>query len=86
MNWFDTANGLFEIVGGIAVWVDVAQIFRDKKSAGIHPAAMAFFTIWALWNIFYYFHLSQWFSLWAGVPLAIGDLFWFILMIKYKTD
>jgi hypothetical protein len=84
LSLFDITNGFFEIVGSIAVWANVRQIVKDKRSAGISPLAMGFFTIWAFWNLIYYYHLSQWFSMLAAVPLAIGDLIWVGLMIKFR--
>lgn len=66
--------------------MNVREIYLDKQLKGVNRWSMFFFTAWAFWNLFYYLHLSQWFSLWAGMPLALADAAWFILLWKYRKN
>ncbi len=84
MDWFDITNGFFVIMGSIAIWFDVRQIIIDQGSAGIHPNVMAFFTMWSIWDIYYYIHIDQWVSLISQIPLTLGTLAWFLLMLFYN--
>lgn len=86
INWFDTTNAGFEIGGSIAIWMDIFQILKDKRIDGLNVWARLFYTVWAIWSVYYYFYLAQWFSFWFAFPLAIGSLIWFGLMIKYRKN
>jgi len=62
----DLINGLFEFAGAFALALNVRQLWRDKEVKGVHPIPTAFFAAWGLWNLFYYPHLGQYWSLAGG--------------------
>ena len=67
----DLINGMFEFGGAIINWMNVRQIFKDKKVRGVHWSPFVFFTGWGMWNLYYYPHLDQWVSLSAGIILML---------------
>lgn len=80
----DVGNGLFEALGGIAIWQNVRRLSRDKCVRGTDWKVTAFFTLWGLWNLFYYPALGQWYSFFGGIPIAAGNLVWVALALKYR--
>jgi hypothetical protein len=69
----DLINGAFEILGSFAVWGNFLAILKDRGYAGTRLPMMAFFTTWSFWNLYFYSHLLQWFSLYASMLLTLGD-------------
>jgi hypothetical protein len=80
----DWINGSFEIVGGILSWMNVKKLQKDKHLAGVYWPVTAFFSVWGLWNLFYYPSLDQWVSFVGGLFLVSGNSVWVLLAIKYQ--
>lgn len=86
MNAPDLVNGLFEFFGAASIWLNVRQILKDRKTAGVSKVATGAFTCWGFWNLFYYPHLNQWFSLTGGAFIVAGNCTWLALMWKYRRN
>lgn len=69
----DLLNAIFEVAGSVAVWMNCLSIIKDKGYAGTRLPMMFFFTSWGFWNLYYYSHLMQWFSLYASLLLTTGN-------------
>ena len=83
MMWPDIINGSLEFIGGLLTIKSVRLILRDRTVRGIHWSPVLFFWTWGLWNLYYYPHLGQWFSLAGGVFLNAVNLVWLVLMVRY---
>lgn len=81
---FDAINGLFELVGGFLMWLNVYTLHRDKHMAGVSMLPTGFFICWGLWNLAFYSSLGQWWSLWGGVNLVIANAVWWGQMAYYR--
>lgn len=84
--WPDLINGLFEVVGGLLIWLNVYQLHKDKKTKGIHPLPTLLFLLWGYWNLYYYPHLSQWFSFAGGILLVVANTIWVWQMYVYRKN
>ncbi len=80
----DLMNGLFELFSGLFVLNHCRVIMKDKAVAGVSIISAMFFVVWGLWNLYYYPHLGQTFSLYAGIVLCLANTFWVSLLIKYS--
>ena len=80
----DIINGLLEFGGGLFLLKNIAQLYKDKMIRGVHWMPTGYFAFWGLWNLYYYPHLEQWFSVAGGAFLVVVNLFWFSQMIYYK--
>lgn len=80
----DWINGSFEFAGSITAWLNVRQLLRDRQVAGVYGPAFYFFSIWGLWNLWYYPHLDQWMSFAGGLSITAGNLVWCALRLRYK--
>ena len=83
MTWQDSTNGLFEITGSIAVWLNVQAIYRDKGYAGGRVYVTVFFLSWSIWNGYYYPHLNQWMSTIGTVSIGLANLAYLSMMLHY---
>lgn len=87
MSWQDVANGLFEVLGGFAIWPSILKAIKNKSIASTHWMTVFFFYFWGCWNLYYYPHLDQWASFAGGVWITITNLCWIIVCVKYaRTD
>lgn len=84
MSGPDTINGAFEALAAVATWRNVLQLWRDKQVRGSYWPAWAFFTLWGVWNLFYYPFLGQWASFAGGVLLVTGNAVWTSLAVLYR--
>ena len=80
----DIINGCFEFVGAYACSFNVRAILKDKKIEGVDWRSTAFFSVWGLWNLFYYPSLNQWWSFIGGLCIVLVNTFWLYLVWKYK--
>jgi len=80
----DIMNGTLELGGGLFLLKNVLQLHRDKVTRGVHWAPTAYFAFWGLWNLYYYPHLEQWFSVSGAAFLVSVNLFWFGQMMYYR--
>jgi membrane protein YdbS with pleckstrin-like domain len=79
----DFINGVFEFVGSVALWRNVLQLQSDRVVRGVHWMATGFFMLWGYWNLFYYPHLNQWWSLAGGVSIVVANTVWLLQMVHY---
>jgi len=84
LTWPDAVNGAFEFWGGIAIWRNATQLYRDKTFKGVRLDSTVFFTAWGFWNVWYYPHLDQTLSFLAGLFIVSGNVAWLSLMFYYR--
>ena len=82
----DFINFTFELGGVIFGYGNIVKIKEDKCVAGVYVPAVAFFALWGYWNVIFYSSLNQWWSLSAGILLAVMNTYWVLLMYKYKDN
>ena len=83
MPWPDLANAAFEGLGGWMILLNVKRILHDKMVRGMDWRVLGFFTSWGFWNLFYYPHLGQWWSFWAGLFIVCANMLYLGLMLYY---
>lgn len=86
MNIPDLINGLFELLGGFLLWTNVQRAFKDKAFKGVAIVPTAFFTVWGLWNLYFYPHLGQWLSFFGGLNIVFANSIWVGQMIYYRKQ
>ncbi len=81
----DLINGLFELGGAIAVLNHCRHLYRDKAVNGVSVLSTVFFTIWGLWNTYFYPTLGQYWSLIGGIAICMANALWVFLLIHYRN-
>ncbi|MFI5397629.1 MAG: hypothetical protein ACHQ9S_18990 [Candidatus Binatia bacterium] len=86
MSTPDLINGLFELVGGFALWANVKRIRADKQCRRVNWQVTLFFTSWGFWNLFYYPSLNQWASFTGGLNIVAANFVWLGYAVKYRRN
>ena len=84
MNTFDLINGSFEAVAALFTLNHCRVLLRDRAVAGVSIASMAFFTLWGVWNLWFYPHLGQAWSFAGGVLLVIANAIYVALLCRFS--
>ena len=79
----DLTNGMFELIGGVLLLLNIRRILIDKAIMGVSWMPVLFFTSWGVWNLYYYPSLNQWCSFVGGLFIVIVNAIWLILVFKY---
>lgn len=82
----DVINGLFEFSGGMLMFNNCRVLYKQKMVRGVSKLTTAFFSVWGLWNLFYYPHLGQWWSFAGGVSIVTFNTIWLGLAIYYSRQ
>lgn len=82
----DIINGVFEVVGGFAMFGNVRRLYKDKQTRGVYGPVQAFFTSWGFWNLYYYPNLNQWMSFLGGSVLVVANFSYIVLMWRYRKN
>lgn len=77
-------NASFEAGAGLAVLAHCARLYVDKEARGLSIPAVLFFAVWGGWNIFYYPHLGQFWSLAGGIFVTLANLIYLALLVTYS--
>ena len=81
--WQDTINGMFELMGGVFVFLHCLRLYKDKKVKGVSFVATGYFAMWGFWNIYYYPFLQQWASFIGGLLIVAMNVLWITMMFYY---
>lgn len=80
----DLINGIFECSGGFFVLYSILKLYKDKKVLGISWIYVAYFSIWGLWNLYYYPSLNQNLSFIGGLFVTFTNIIYTIMLIYYN--
>ncbi len=83
MTWQDVINGTYELLGAPFILLSILNLLKEKKVKGVDWRAVAFFSTWSIWNLYYYPHLGQWASFLGGIFIAVANAIWLGIMIYY---
>lgn len=84
MSWPDMVNAGFEFGAGLAVLAHCERLYEDKEARGLSIPAVVFFTLWGLWNIFYYPHLDQPWSFYGGLYVTAINALYVSMLVSYS--
>ncbi len=80
----DQINGLFELVGALFILNHCRVLYKDKQVRGVSILSTAFFFLWGVWNVFYYPHLDQRYSFYAGLCITAANTLWIVMLVHYS--
>ena len=81
----DSINGLLELSGSLFILMSILRLHKDKVVRGIHWIHPTFFTVWGLWNLYYYPLLGQTWSFIGGIGVTVANLVWVGQIVYYKN-
>lgn len=80
----DTINGGFELLAGFFVLNHCRVLHAHKQARGVSLASVLFFTLWGLWNLYYYPSLHQPLSYYGGWFVVAANALYVGMMIGYR--
>lgn len=86
MSYADLINGLYEVAAGFFLLLSCIRLYKDKEIKGWSIITTIFFTTWAYWNIYFYFHLTQKISVIGALFVALFNSIWTGMAIFYTLE
>jgi hypothetical protein len=80
----DLINGGFEFAAGIAILGHCFRLLEDRRVAGVSTGSVAFFSLWGVWNIYYYPLLDQFWSFAGGIFVTLANTAYVALLIRFR--
>jgi len=62
----------------------ILKLVHDKQVKGVSWVHASFFSVWGIWNLYYYPSLGQWNSFLGGIGIVTVNTIWVGLMIYYS--
>jgi uncharacterized membrane protein YfcA len=84
MQTMDLLNACFEAGGSIFILNHARVLLKDKMTKGVSLLSVLFFSCWGIFNMFYYSHLGQNFSWYAGIMVFISNSIYASLIIYFR--
>jgi hypothetical protein len=81
----DAINGGFELLAGFFVLNHCRVLHAHKAVRGVSMVSVAFFTLWGLWNPFYYSALQQPLSFYGGIFVVAANALYLGMMFSYRS-
>ena len=82
----DFTNGLFELFASLFVILNIRAVLKDRSVKGVSWIAVAFFTLWSAWNVWFYPIQNLMYSFYGGILVCITNFIYLYLLIKYKNN
>ena len=84
MNNSDVINGALELIAAGFTCINIYKVHIDKGIAGVSPWATAFFTLWGIWNTYFYPANGLMFSFVGGLAIVTANATWLLFVFYYK--
>jgi hypothetical protein len=81
----DFINGSFELLAGVFVLNHCRVLHAHKQARGVSLASVLFFTLWGLWNLYYYPSLNQPLSYYGGWFVVGANALYVGMMVSYRS-
>ncbi len=75
----DMINGLFELVGGLLLVLNIRRLWIDRKIEGVSMIPVFFFTVWGFWNLYFYPSVNAPWSFAGGIVVVVANSIWAVL-------
>jgi hypothetical protein len=82
----DFINGMFEALAGLFVLNHCRVLYAHKSTRGVSILSTAFFTLWGIWNLYYYPALGQSLSFYGGLFVVAANALYVGMMMSYRNQ
>lgn len=83
--WPDLINGSFEALAGAMVLNHCRVLYAEKMVRGVSVLSSCFFTLWGMWNLYYYPVLNQPLSFYGGMVVVAANALYVGMMVHYRS-
>ena len=84
--WPDLINGSFEALAGLMVLNHCRVLHAEKMVRGVSVLSSFFFTMWGVWNLYYYPALNQPLSFYGGLVVVASNALYVGMMVFYRKN
>ena len=81
----DLINGAFEFFGAYFTWKNTFVLYKEKVVKGVYWPTTAFFTVYGLWLLLYFYEIKHIYSLIGGMLIVSGNMLWVVLALKFRS-
>lgn len=81
----DAINGSFELLAGFFVLNHCRVLRKHKEVRGISMLSVGFFTLWGMWNPYYYSALQQPISFYGGLFVVAANALYLGMAAYYRS-
>ena len=82
----DAINALFELGGAALLALNIRRLFIDRSVKGVSMWPTLFFSLWGLWNLYFYWAVGTPLSWYAGLLLVSVNATWLIAAWGIKHE
>lgn len=84
--WTDLINGSFEALAGAMVLNHCRVLYAEKMVRGVSVISSFFFTLWGIWNLYYYPALNQPMSFYGVLVVVAANALYVGMMVYYRRE
>ncbi len=74
------------MLSGVFILNNCYTVCKHGAVAGVSIISVAFFTLWGVWNLYYYPSLNQWCSFYGGILLVVANFIWITLLYHFRHE
>jgi len=82
----DLINGCFEMGAGLLQISNIYKLSKHKQVKGVSMYPFLLFTLWGIWNLYYYPALGQTLSFIGGIVIVVTNIIWISLALYYRKN
>ena len=79
----DHINAAFEGGMSLLLLLNIHRLYVDKKLSGVSMWPTVFTSSWGAWNLYFYHHVGQIWSWYAGMAVFATNSAWVVLAVYY---
>ena len=79
----DQINALWEFVGALFICLSIRKLYLDGQFKGVSVVPVTFFSLWGIWNLYFYPVNELWWSFYAGLLMVLANTTWLLQMGFY---
>ena len=81
----DLINSFFKYGSGFFIIPTIMALYNTQNADGVSYIHVGFFSVWGLWNLYYFYQLDQKLSALANVFLIAMNTTWLFMLIYYSN-
>lgn len=78
----DLINAGIELAGALLLAYNCWLLHKHRQVQGVSVLTTGFFTLWGLWNIYFYPANGLWWSFAGGICIAGANFTWLVMALR----
>ena len=81
----DIVNSFLKYISGFFIIPTIIELYNTENAEGVSWIHVGFFSLWGVWNLYYFWNLDQKLSALANVFLILMNTTWLVMLLYYGT-